>query len=103
PLALAALPAMGVAPWIVGVVIAAAAAWYLWKRLAASEQGEPEAKRESIEPEIAARHRRIELSARRMATAVVGGSFRSRFIGAGGTDFAESRPYQNEDMRDVDW
>ena len=38
-----------------------------------------------------------------MATAVNGGSFRSRFIGSGGTDFAEARPYAGEDIRDVDW
>ena len=50
-----------------------------------------------------ARNRRIALSAQRMATAVNGGSFRSRFIGPGGTDFAEARPYLGEDMREIDW
>ena len=59
--------------------------------------------RESISEVAIARHRRIALSAQRMATAVNGGSFRSRFIGPGGTDFAEARPYLGEDMREIDW
>ena len=105
PLALAALPAFSVAPWLLFGVLALAAAYLAWKflpSLMAADDGGL-AKRESIPGSIIARHRRIELSARRMATAVNGGSFRSRFIGPGGTDFAEARPYQGEDMREMDW
>ena len=84
------------------VVIGAAAAYVAWKLL--REPAEvPAAPREAISPATLSRSRRIELVARRMATAVNGGAFRSRFIGAGGTEFAEARPYQGEDRRDIDW
>ncbi|MDD5302514.1 MAG: VWA domain-containing protein [Elusimicrobia bacterium] len=105
PLALAALPALGLAPWLIFAVFALGAAylvWKLWPAIVAGPEGEAAA-RETIPGAVIARHRRIELSARRMATAVNGGSFRSRFIGPGGTDFAEARPYQGEDMREIDW
>lgn len=98
----AALPAL--APWMLFTVLGLASAYLIWKLLASKEDvsSEPEA-REAIPGVILSRHRRIELVARRMATAVNGGAFRSRFIGAGGTDFAEARPYAGEDRRDVDW
>ncbi|MBI2386973.1 MAG: VWA domain-containing protein [Elusimicrobia bacterium] len=104
PLALAALPALGLAPILIFTVIGLAAAYLVWKMLPAMKAEESEAAaRESVPGAVIARHRRIELVARRMATAVNGGNFRSRFIGAGGTDFAEARPYQGEDMREIDW
>ena len=104
PLALAALPALGVAPILIFVVVGLAAAYLVWKFLPGLKAEESEAAaRESIPGAVLARHRRVELAARRMATAVNGGNFRSRFIGAGGTDFAEARPYQGEDMREIDW
>jgi uncharacterized protein (DUF58 family) len=53
--------------------------------------------------DVQARYRRIELAATRVANSVAGGAFRSAFIGSGGTDFAESKPYAGEDLRDVDW
>ncbi|MEQ1919855.1 MAG: DUF58 domain-containing protein, partial [Elusimicrobiota bacterium] len=104
PLALAALPAL--APWLIFTIIGLGAAYLAWKYLLPAvtsvDDGGATA-RESIPGAVIARHRRIELSARRMATAVNGGSFRSRFIGPGGTDFAEARPYLGEDMREIDW
>lgn len=104
PLALAALPALGLAPILIFAVVGLAAAYLVWKMLPAMKAEESEAAaRESIPGSVIARHRRVELAARRMATAVNGGNFRSRFIGAGGTDFAEARPYQGEDMREIDW
>ncbi|MDP3543129.1 MAG: VWA domain-containing protein [Elusimicrobiota bacterium] len=105
PLALAALPALGLAPILLFAVLGLGAAyivWKLWPSITGTEETEA-AVRESIPGSIIARHRRIELVARRMATAVNGGNFRSRFIGPGGTDFAEARPYQGEDMREIDW
>ncbi|MBI2789453.1 MAG: VWA domain-containing protein [Elusimicrobia bacterium] len=105
PLALAALPALGLAPILIFTIIGLAAAYLVWKLLPAmkaADEGEAAA-RESIPGSVIARHRRVELAARRMATAVNGGNFRSRFIGPGGTDFAEARPYQGEDMREIDW
>jgi uncharacterized protein (DUF58 family) len=54
-------------------------------------------------PDAARRARRVELAAKKLASSVAGGSFRSLFIGAGGSDFAESRPYAGEDRRDMDW
>ena len=106
PLALAALPAaFGLAPWLIFAALALGAAWLAWKFLPsmmAPDEGGA-APRASIPGSVIARHRRLALSARRMATAVNGGSFRSRFIGPGGTDFAEARPYQGEDMREMDW
>jgi len=102
PLALAALPALGVAPILLFVAAGLAVFYLIWRMLPSGKDEAPEL-RESIPGSIAARHRRLELSARRMATAVNGGSFRSRFVGPGGTDFAEARPYQGEDMREIDW
>ncbi len=104
PLALAALPAF--APWLIFTIIGLGAAYLAWKYLLPAIKSSDEgvaAAREAIPGAVIARHRRIELSARRMATAVNGGSFRSRFIGPGGTDFAEARPYLGEDMREIDW
>ncbi len=106
---LAVLSLGGLGAWAVFALIGAGLAYLAWRYLlptlradaAAAEAGP--AQRETIAGSIISRHRRIELSARRMATAVNGGNFRSRFIGAGGTDFAEARPYQNEDMREIDW
>jgi uncharacterized repeat protein (TIGR01451 family) len=103
PLALAALS--GFAPWVIFTILGLGAAYLVWKMLPAMmspAEAELEA-RESMPAAVLARHRRIELFARRMATAVNGGSFRSRFVGPGGTDFAEARPYQGEDRRDIDW
>ncbi|MCR4295635.1 MAG: DUF58 domain-containing protein, partial [Elusimicrobia bacterium] len=105
PLALAALPALGLAPWLIFAALGLGAAyivWKLWPSITGAEETEAIA-RETVPGSIIARHRRIELVARRMATAVNGGNFRSRFIGPGGTDFAEARPYQGEDMREIDW
>ena len=105
PLALAALPTLSLAPVVFVLLAALAVAFVVWRMLpsaGSSAEGEA-AVRDSIPGSVIARHRRIELSARRMATAVNGGSFRSRFIGPGGTEFAEARPYQGEDLREVDW
>ncbi len=102
PLALAALPALG--PWLIFAILGLGSAYLIWRLLSGSAADQAAAEsRESVPASVVARHRRIELSARRMATAVNGGSFRSRFIGSGGTDFAEARPYQGEDLREVDW
>jgi len=103
PLALAALS--GFAPWAFFTILGLGAAYLVWKMLPAmmSPAEAEAAARESMPGAVLARHRRIELFARRMATAVNGGSFRSRFVGPGGTDFAEARPYQGEDRRDIDW
>jgi uncharacterized repeat protein (TIGR01451 family) len=104
PLALAALPAL--APWLIFTILGLGAAYLAWRYLLPAITSVDEgaaAARESIPGAVIARHRRIDLSARRMASAVNGGSFRSRFIGPGGTDFAEARPYLGEDMREIDW
>lgn len=100
PMALAALP--GIAPWMIFLLLGAGAAYIAWKLLKEPAEAALEP-RETISPATLSRSRRIELHARRMATAVNGGAFRSRFIGAGGTEFAEARPYQGEDRRDIDW
>jgi len=104
PFALAALPTLALAPILIFAVIGLGIGYLIWRMLPpATAEGIESAVRESIPGAIAARHRRLELAARRMATAVNGGSFRSRFVGPGGTDYAEARPYQGEDMREVDW
>ncbi len=103
PLAAVTLPAF--APWLLFAAVGLGLAYLAWRLLRRSAPAEAEAAgpRESVEAATLARSRRLELVARRMATAVNGGSFRSRFIGSGGTEFAEARPYQGEDRRDIDW
>jgi uncharacterized protein (DUF58 family) len=89
-------------PWIWAAVAAAVATWLIWKyafRAAPQARADEEAREASVE----ARRSRIAFAARRLANSVVGGAFRSRFIGAGGSEFAEARPYQNEDYREIDW
>ncbi len=105
PLMLAALPTLSLTPVLIFTLLGLGAAYFIWRMLPAmNSDGEYEAaQRESVPGAVIARHRRISLSAQRMATAVNGGSFRSRFIGPGGSDFAEARPYQNEDRREIDW
>ncbi len=109
PLMLAALPVLGAVPLLLFAAVGIGAAFVVWRMLSKAQAKEEEARlaaeagRDTIEAKTLARHRRIELSARRLATAVSGGSFRSRFIGAGGTEFAEARPYENEDAREIDW
>lgn len=103
PLMLASLSGFAVAPvLLLGLLGLGLAAYLAWRYLPSGSAGNA-ADRDSIPAAALARHRRVDLSARRMATAVNGGSFRSRFIGPGGTDFAEARPYQGEDMREIDW
>ena len=101
PFALAALP--GIAPWMIFAIVGLGAAYLIYKLLASDGVQEAVEARTAIPGSVLARNRRIELAARRMASAVNGGNFRSRFIGPGGTDFAEARPYQGEDMREIDW
>jgi len=89
-------------PWIWAAVAAAVATWLIWKyafRAAPNARADEEAREASVE----ARRSRIAFAAQRLANSVVGGAFRSRFIGAGGSEFAEARPYQNEDYREIDW
>ncbi len=103
PLTMAALP--GLAPWLLFTILGLSAAYLVWRLLARRTSGaavESPARAE-VPADVIARHRRIELSARRLASAVGGGLFRSRFIGPGGIDFAEARPYQGEDLREMDW
>ncbi|MDE2144011.1 MAG: DUF58 domain-containing protein, partial [Elusimicrobia bacterium] len=88
--------------WAVAAAVAAVATWLIWKyafRAAPPPPEAPDAHAVSIE----ARRSRIAFAAQRLANSVVGGAFRSRFIGAGGSEFAEARPYQNEDYREIDW
>jgi uncharacterized protein (DUF58 family)/tetratricopeptide (TPR) repeat protein len=88
--------------WIFAALVAAAATWLIWKyafRTAPAVAPSEEARAASVE----ARRSRIAFAARRLANSAAGGAFRSRFIGAGGSEFAEARPYQNEDYREIDW
>jgi len=103
PLVFAALPTLSLGPVFIFVIIALAAGYVAYRMLPSAKDGEADAEREMVPAAALARHRRIDLSARRMATAVNGGAFRSRFVGPGGTDYAEARPYQGEDMREIDW
>ena len=87
-------------------VALAVGAWYLYKRWSADDGDGParaEARKRGASDAARARAKRVELAAKRLASSVAGGSFRSLFIGAGGSDFAESRQYQGEDRRDIDW
>jgi uncharacterized protein (DUF58 family) len=88
--------------WVLAALGAAVATWLIWKyafRTDPPAVSSEEGRSASVE----ARRSRIAFAARRLANSVVAGAFRSRFIGAGGSEFAESRPYQNEDYREIDW
>jgi uncharacterized protein (DUF58 family) len=97
---LAAAPVLG--PWLWAGLAAAAATWLVWKYAFRDAPAAPPSADEAA-ARREARLGRIELAARRMASSVVGGSFRSFFVGSGGLDFAEARPYAGEDVREVDW
>jgi hypothetical protein len=93
---------LGTAALIAAVALAVfAVVRYLIKK----SQGAPAVRKAAQHEPPAAleRYRRLELAAGKIANSVAGGSFRSVFIGAGGTDFAESKPYAGEGLRDVDW
>lgn len=101
PLGLA-LAAGGLGPWAFAAIAAAVATWLIWKyAFRAPAAGLEEAR--TREASMEARRSRIAFAAQRLANSVVGGEFRSRFIGAGGSEFAEARPYQGEDYREIDW
>ena len=89
-------------------VALAVGAWFLYKRWSADDEdavsgAASSAPRRGASEDARRRAKRVELAAKRLASSVAGGAFRSLFVGAGGSDFAESRLYQGEDRRDIDW
>ena len=58
---------------------------------------------EPLAPEVMAQIRRIEIRARRLASSLLAGDYRSMFRGAG-IEFAEAREYvPGDDVRLIDW
>jgi tetratricopeptide (TPR) repeat protein len=95
----AGLLANSFGPWAVAAVVAAVATWLIWK-YALRKTESVAAPRE----EASGRQAHIDLAARRMANSVAVGSFRSRFIGAGGSEIAEPRIYEpGDDVAKIDW
>lgn len=93
----------GLGPWVLFTALAFGALYLLHRFVlgkAARASREP---RDSLSDGVAARRDRIGIAAGRFAQSPAGGAFRSLFVGPGGTDFAEARPYQGEDYREVDW
>ncbi|TBR18902.1 DUF58 domain-containing protein, partial [bacterium] len=52
---------------------------------------------------VLARYKKLDLAAKKMASSLTEGKFRSRLIGAGGLTFAELANYQGEDVRAINW
>src|SRR5690349_20389849 len=62
-----------------------------------------EAKQPSIDPELAAKARRLRIRARRMSAELFTGAFASAFKGRG-TELDQVREYQpGDDVRRIDW
>lgn len=76
---------------------------YLAKRARRQTDEEARPKRFGPSADVLARYKKVEMTARKMATAVTAGQFRSRLVGEGGTDFAEFAEYQGGDRKAINW
>ena len=101
---LALAPVLSPLAILLGLAVLGAAAWAALRFFGRSAPAPaPEARAQAPSSAVLERYKRVELSAKKLASSVTGGTFRSRFIGAGGTEFAEAKPYQGEDLREIDW
>lgn len=103
------LPLLAAAPvvpvtWLLVLGLLAAAAFAVWAFWAWRGADAAEEERGDGAARAAARHKRLELAARRLAESAQWGAFRSRAKGDGGLEYAQSRDYEPGDsLRDVDW
>jgi uncharacterized protein (DUF58 family) len=91
---------------VLALVAAAAAVWAGVRWFRASREAEPAAPaapRTGPSEAVLARYKKLDLAAKKMASSLTEGKFRSRLIGAGGLTFAELANYQGEDVRAINW
>jgi hypothetical protein len=94
----AAVAAFAAAPWLAAVAVALLGIWLVLRYAFREER--PSAGEEYDSP---ARRTRVEIASRRLADAGSTGIFESRRIGSGGSEYAETREYSDEEPRDIDW
>ncbi|MBI2362991.1 MAG: DUF58 domain-containing protein [Elusimicrobia bacterium] len=53
--------------------------------------------------EVLARYKKLDLAAKKLASSLTEGKFRSRLVGPSGLSFAELAGYQGEDIKAINW
>lgn len=82
----------------VGAVLAGL--WFVWRWLMGAPREAPLQARSLGALE---RYRKLGFAARKLASSAGGGGFRSLFIGRNGAEFAETKLFEDEEFREIDW